>query len=660
MKATFRSPGRAHTPSRQFPSCPPALSLALLLMLCLMLLPPRRDHVAYAGAEVRASVQTRHFFLVGNASEKDIRQAGLQLEQFREIMHRLFPGASQAATIPIHVLVFRNPETMAPFLPERNGRTNVVGGYFLPRQDISYIALHAQAGGASPYATIFHEYTHAVTNGTMGQGTSPLPLWLSEGLAEYYSAIEVAGDGRQVTIGKPIPHHLQLLREGRLLPLHKLFAIGYEAAEYNETEKRGLLYAQSWALVHYLSQSARREQFAKFIAALYAGTEPGAAYISAFDTDHATMEQELREYLRADKYPGSVLGLDRGTGAETAMTSASLGEAEWNYHLGDLLRQQGRPECAQYLQRALRLEPDLAAAHTSLGMLAVYQGKLGEARAHFQKAIAAPSFARMRGLHHLAHYYYAAALTPDTTPGAETLRTAREQLQKAIAINPAFPDAYALLAHLDPAAGESPDTAIALLKKATALAPARQDLILQLATAYMRADNFTEARRLVTPLTREAGDPQNQSAARQTLDAIESGARYKTETGAIPRDAFASAPVGPTGAPGLLERQAVSLRRRADRQQISGTLTDVSCDASGITLRLRDGQRTLQFHARSLQNISMINSTTRTMPAITCEPLSGPLPVTITYRPGNDTATNPPASYTGEPIAVEFLAPESN
>ena len=54
---------------------------------------------------------------------------------------------------------------------------------------------------------------------------------------------------------------------------------------------------------------------------------------------------------------------------------------------GEALAQQGKQaEAIDHYQRALRLKPDFAEAHTSLGLALAQEGKMIEAMEHFQQA----------------------------------------------------------------------------------------------------------------------------------------------------------------------------------------------------------------------------------------------------------------------------------
>src|SRR5262245_15471528 len=49
-------------------------------------------------------VRSKNFFLIGNASDKEIRKVGTRLEQFRESFRLLLPNMSFTASIPTNVV----------------------------------------------------------------------------------------------------------------------------------------------------------------------------------------------------------------------------------------------------------------------------------------------------------------------------------------------------------------------------------------------------------------------------------------------------------------------------------------------------------------------------------------------------------------------------
>jgi len=230
------------------------------------------------------SVRTKNFTLVGNASEKEIRQVATRLEQFRDVLRRLLKGAKFETPVPTTVIVFKSMSSYKPFNIGNNA------GYFQKGDDVNYITLSTELGGQNPYSIIYHEFVHLLVDNNLGN----VPPWFNEGLAEYYSTFDIEED-RKVHLGELIPYHLQTLREDKLLPLRTLFAVDHYSPYYNEGSKRGVFYAESWALVHYLILSNNGQHFAQLSQFLNL-TDEGVALDQAFKQSFQ-MEIEALEKL---------------------------------------------------------------------------------------------------------------------------------------------------------------------------------------------------------------------------------------------------------------------------------------------------------------------------------------------------------------------------
>jgi hypothetical protein len=161
------------------------------------------------------NLRTKNFNVISNASEDDTRKVALKLEQYCAITSKLF-NIQRASPVPVTVVVFKNDGSFKPFKPLYNGKPANVGGYFQRSEDENIIALNIQGNEEHPLAIIFHEYTHLLTAYT----PRPMPLWLSEGFAEFYSTFEV--EKNDVKIGMPVASHVFLLRENKFLPLKSL------------------------------------------------------------------------------------------------------------------------------------------------------------------------------------------------------------------------------------------------------------------------------------------------------------------------------------------------------------------------------------------------------------------------------------------------------
>src|SRR5437867_7931696 len=109
-------------------------AIFLATVLCFLTLLPAQTSVWAKDNWV--SVRSKNFLLVGNASEKDIRQVAIRLEQFREVFSRLFTTLNVNSPVPTTVIVFKNEDSYRPFKP-----TEHTAGYFQSGSDVNYITL---------------------------------------------------------------------------------------------------------------------------------------------------------------------------------------------------------------------------------------------------------------------------------------------------------------------------------------------------------------------------------------------------------------------------------------------------------------------------------------------------------------------------------------
>src|SRR3712207_5906056 len=172
-------------------SRPPTFGGALFLLL--LAAPLCRPAPALAEQEPWARFRTKSFLLVSNARERDVRRVGARLERLRELLPRLLPaGEVPHESVPITVMVFRDDASYAPFKPLYEGRPAEVDGYFQSSIYVDYITLSVgDLSAQSLDALVTHEYVHLlVKNNFRGA-----PLWFNEGLAEYYSTLDLTDGG---------------------------------------------------------------------------------------------------------------------------------------------------------------------------------------------------------------------------------------------------------------------------------------------------------------------------------------------------------------------------------------------------------------------------------------------------------------------------------
>ena len=461
------------------------------------------------------SVRTNNLFVIGNADPEKLRQVAVWLEFFHSAFARLVSRNVLDASVPTTVVVFRDDASFVPYKPLYQGRPASIAGFFQPGEDVNYIALSLDPRDRDPYSVAFHEYVHLHLRDNVPQA----PVWLNEGLAEFYGALQFSGN--EALLGASLPY-LRLLRTEELLPLKTLLSIDQSSPHYHEQDKTGVFYGESWALVHYLmlGGAGRQDQFKRFLQLVSRGDDATKALQDAFGMTLDTLEKELQAYVNRGELPTLRLASSDPQGyAYTAMQRQSLSESEANYYLGDLLLHIGRSEDAErYFKQAIALDSTLSLAYAALGQLSVRQKRYAEAKKYLERAATSSQ-------NYAVHYQYAWLLSRETlSPNGritgyspETAAAIREQLSQAIKLSPEFAPAYYLFALVELVREERLDEALEMAQKAQRLAPAQASYTLLLAQIHERRSETTAARELAERLTRDS-DPTIREQAQELLD----------------------------------------------------------------------------------------------------------------------------------------------
>ncbi len=465
-------------------------------------------------------VRTEHFQLLGNADSRKTVEIGQRLERFREVLARLKPGLRLAAPIPTSILIFKNDRSFSPYKQAQSSAGSELVGFFLSHSFGNVIAVNAYPPSGNGLEVVFHEYTHFFVRHNFPH----LPLWANEGLAEYYSSFEQLGS--EIVIGAPIARHLESLRRQSFIPLERLFAVTSESPEYNERDRKGLFYSESWALMHLLISglSEREAPAARFLAELTAGRPAAEAAEKALGFSLAELEVRLRGYLNGRRFPTVKLDAQLLPPlAEPSVEEAAESEA-W-VSLGDLLaRGKETPEnlerAAEHYRAALARDPASAEAKVGLAWVARRGGRRAEAEKLLSEAVAGPLRSPV------GYVLYAQAVLerlreegppePDQPPPAE-LGPVRQALAKARALDPDFGELEATLGQsyfLEPARGEE---GVGHLERACELLPDRPDLLYNLAMLHLNAGKTDLAAQVIDGRLRATGREDLIASATEAL-----------------------------------------------------------------------------------------------------------------------------------------------
>ncbi len=384
-------------------------------------------------AEKWLRITSPHFEMLTTAGERDGREGVLYFETVRQF----FINAGIARNLPdkrVRLVAFRGDKEFRPYAPN-----DFATAFYVGADDYDYIVL-SQIGFEYDRSAV-HEYTHLVHRHSF----TKLPLWLDEGTAEFFSTLRP--EGSKVAVGEIIPGHVMEMEQNRLIDLKTLFAINHESSQYNERSHAGMLYAESWALVHMLFASpGYNAHFRVFMDLMEAGQSSEASLQQAFGKSVADVQRDLSVYFHTDYHHhlDASVKLDEKAGKPDVQPVDTW---DADLVLADIMAtSQRKAEMARTMLTQLMTEqPKRPEPPAMMAELALREGHGDEARGFYAKA------AELGDTNPEMYYRYAMLLWSRSANGDDDVIKA---LRKAVELNPGYIDAHlrlglALLDHSD-------------------------------------------------------------------------------------------------------------------------------------------------------------------------------------------------------------------
>lgn len=379
-----------------------------------------------------------HFTVLTDSNEKQARKVAGQFERMRSLFQAVMPGARDTSGAPIVVLALKDRKSFQTVEPEAylaKGQLDLAG-YFMRAPDKNYILLRMDAQGEHPFATVYHEYTHYMTQ----NAEDWIPLWLNEGLAEFYQNTDI--EDKEVLLGQPSTDDILYLRQNRLLPIPTLLAVDQNSPYYHEEQKGSVFYAESWALTHYLEVTDRQHgtnHIRDYAEHLIKKEDSITAAREAFG-DLNQLQNALNSYISQGQFmlfkANTAITVD-----ESAFQIQQVSRVHADAIRADVLVYNSRIKDAQSLIDSVLLsDPNNELAHETMGYIKFKEGDLQAAQKWYSEAV------KLDSQSYLAHYYYA-------TMSMGMLGTAdnnaiEASLRACIKLNPTFAPAYDALARL--------------------------------------------------------------------------------------------------------------------------------------------------------------------------------------------------------------------
>ncbi len=388
---------------------------------------------AVAAGDQWTEVSSSHFQVVTNAGEKQARHILDQFERMRWVFQTLFPKLNADPSTPIMVFAAKNGKTFQSVEPQAylaKGQLTLAG-YFLNAQDKNYILVRLDAEQEHAYAIVYHEYTHL----QFRSAGSWMPLWLNEGLAEFFQNTDI--HEKDVILGQASVDDLMLLRHESLIPLPVLLKVDARSPYYHEEQKGNIFYAEAWALTHMLMITDRENKTNRLQTYLNLMAQHEDSVVAAEKAfgDLKRLQAGLENYIHASQYKQFVMQSAAAPIDEASFTVKPLSQVDADADRAAILALvQREKESREIIDAILRTVPNNVRAMEIMGGIELHSGNSAGARKWYGEAV------KLDSKSYLANYYF--AIISMRSGGHDDDAAIESSFRAAIQLNPRFGPAY--------------------------------------------------------------------------------------------------------------------------------------------------------------------------------------------------------------------------
>lgn len=569
-------------------------------------------------------IQSPHFLVATNGTEKQGRRTADQFERMRSVFHAAFPKLDMDPGAPIIVLAIKDEKDFKALEPQEylaKGSLKL-GGLFLRGPDKNYVLMRLDAEGDHPYAIVYHEYTHLL----ISKSAEWMPLWMNEGLAEFYENTDI--QQKDALLGKPSFENIQWLRQNRILPIATLFTVDHNSPYYHEEKKGSIFYAESWALTHYLQMTdfSQKTHLLSDYGTLLAQKVDSLEAATRVFGDLKQLQSSLEKYIQQPSF--KYLQLPTTTEVDdSAFKVQPLTPNQADTMRADFLAYNRRTADAEaLLDRLLQEDSKNVSALETKGFLSLQRGQMDVAQKFYEQAV------QLDSQSYLAHYYFA-SIAMASKNDSDRYR-AESSLRESIKLNPKFAPAFDRLAVLLGMQRKNLDEARMMGLMAVTLDPSNIGYRINVANVLMAMDKSDTALQVLRAASKVAKTPEeNQMVADATTHAQE----YADAQAQISEQQHALDDAGRQTNSETTDNHIPKLKHRdfvpkGPHRFVTGTLKRISCDNPGLDLTVVVSGKPLLLHADNYYKV----------------PFS-----TLGFQPSGDL--NPCADLENRPAKVEYV-----
>jgi tetratricopeptide (TPR) repeat protein len=509
-------------------------------------------------------VKSPHFTVLSNASEKQTRQVAVGFEQIQTVFTSTMPGLRTDSSAETIVIAAKDESTFNDLLQADKKWTSHLAGIFIKGWEKDYVIIRLDIPDENRNI-VYHEYIHKLLH----LNFTRLPIWLDEGLAEFYGNTLMRSDG--TFVGAPSPRSEEL-RTRTMYPLKTMLAVRHSSPYYRDADKAGMFYAESWGLTHFLMLGPGMEQIHKmnvYLASLQRGVEGDKAFDDAFG-NRQDLEKNFQAYVNRLSY--TAMRFDKMQKIDpSSFDSGPMAPQELDARLGGFYAKQREFELAEKkLSASLTKDPKSALAHENSGFLDFVQGKDEEAQKEFDTAVA------LNPDSYLA-IYYQAMMKFHEKKDADSLAQLDAAMTRVIQLNKLFAPAFIVRSQIYVQQGKLQD-AYNTSVQAQRIEPDRGGYLTNTAAILVRGNNYRDAIQLATTVAARWYDSDSAEAL-----AVVAQAR---SLGKIEQSAEEKA------------REDQEMEYAKDTTAIEGTIRSVDCEKSKpMVVVLQSAENMMKFHA---------------------------------------------------------------
>lgn len=242
--------------------------------------------------------QTKYYVIHSDLDTDDVKEAVIRMSRMAEEYHRRTQGFSGDIRERLPFYLFKTPEEYY----QSGGIPGSAGVFMVDGRGARLMAIAGSDTDNGTWHTVqhegFHQFAHAVIRGE-------LPVWVNEGIAEYFGESIFTGDAFVTGVIPPSRlKRVQVEIQGnRLKSIKNMMLMSHQ--EWN-SDLQIENYDQAWSMVHFLAQGENgryQEAFVNFMKLIGRGTRWDNAWQQTFGSA-ADFEKHWKDYwLNLPKNP---------------------------------------------------------------------------------------------------------------------------------------------------------------------------------------------------------------------------------------------------------------------------------------------------------------------------------------------------------------------